>query len=68
MQVALTNIPHDVDDKCSILVTVSVHTELARLCCQRKQFEEAEQFYLKSNYSVREFFKTQTEAYSLQVI
>ena len=67
-QVALTTLPQDVEDKCSILVKTSVYTELARLCCQRKQFDEAEKFYLKSSYAVLEFFKTHSDAFSLQVI
>ena len=54
-------------DQCSILTKISIYVELARLCCQRKQFEEAEGFYLKSNYAALEFYKTNSEAYSMQV-
>ena len=68
LQVALTTLPQDVEDQCSILAKTSVYTELGRLCCQRKQFDEAEKFYLKSNYAVLEFFKTHSEAFSMQVI
>ena len=65
---ALTNLPQDVEDQCSIVAKTSVYTELGRLCCQRKQFDEAEKFYLKSNYAALEFFKNHSEAFSLQVI
>ena len=65
---ALTTLPQDVEDQCSILAKTSVYTELGRLCCQRKQFDEAEKFYLKSNYAVLEFFKTHSEAFSMQVM
>ena len=67
MQVALTNLPQEAEDQYSIVAKISVFTELARLCCQRKQFDEAENFYLKSNYAALEFFKSYSEAFSLQV-
>ena len=67
VQVALTNLPSNVEAQCSIVAKASVFTELGRLCCQRKQFDEAEKFYLKSNYAALEFFKSHSDAFSLQV-
>ena len=63
------NLPDNVSNPASILIAVNIYTELARVHYQRKQLEQADNYYLKVISAALHYDKTHGDKpYSLQVI
>ena len=65
----MMNLPDNVSNPASILIAVNIYTELARVHYQRKQLEQADNYYLKVISAALHYDKTHGDKpYSLQVI
>ena len=67
LKIALTNISDDVAAE-TVLTSASINTELARLYCQRKHYDEADKYYSKVTALVTRYEQSQScDPFSLQV-
>ena len=64
----MMNLPENIIDPASILTAVTIYTELARLHYQRKQLDQADDYYLKVTSAAFQYDRIcQVKPYSLQV-
>lgn len=67
LKVALMNLPQDVIQPAKVMLALSVWTELARLYCQRKHFEEADKYYARVSTNASKYLSKETsDPFSLQ--
>merc|ERR1719495_1988321 len=66
LKIALTNLEPDITHPTIILAAISIYNYLARLRCERKEFQEADKFYLKTENAARAFLEHNLDPYSLQ--